>query len=79
MSLLSHKKRGHTAEMLSVKSGIVRQELVEEAQKIYDLCQDPSVPKEQKDVARGELDRMIVKLEGKVETTRLEKDAHGKR
>lgn len=69
-----------TVRMLCVRAGIAREELSEEAQKIFDLFNDPDVSPEQKEVAKRELDKAIQKLENKVETSRrLKGDSEGEK
>lgn len=59
-----------TVKLLCDRSNIARKELIEEAQKLSDLCKDPHVAPEQKEIAKRELDAMIKKLEERVETNR---------
>jgi hypothetical protein len=66
MSILSKK----TAKFLCIKSAISRRELGEEAQKLVELAEDPSVPSDQKQAALRNLDTLIEKLEKKVDTTK---------
>lgn len=68
-----------TAKILPLKVEVAHGELADEARKVYDLARDPDVPQEEKDAAQAELDRMIKKLEGRVETTRLERGAQKKK
>ena len=59
-----------TAQLLCARAGIVRSELTEEAQKIYDLFNDPNVSPEQKEILKTRLDEIIKNHEQKVETNR---------
>lgn len=59
-----------TVKMLAVRTAIARQEIPEEAQKLLDLYNDPSVTPEQKEIAKLKLDDMIRKLEDRVDTNR---------
>jgi hypothetical protein len=59
-----------TAKYLCVRSSIARAEMTEEAQKLFDLYNDPSVSQDKKESAKVELDKMIKQLEAKVQTTR---------
>lgn len=70
MSLLTRS----TMKLLTTKGVAVRQETMEEAQRLLELCQDPSVAPEQKIVAKAELDRMIREIEERVTTRRLRED-----
>jgi hypothetical protein len=60
-----------TAKFLCHKAHIAREELTLEAQKLFDLYNDPNVAPEQKEIARQQLDEAIEKLEKKVTTRRL--------
>ena len=60
-----------TAKFLCARSGIARTEMTEEAQKLFDLCNDPHVAPEQKQVAIQQLDELIRRLEERVQTRRL--------
>jgi hypothetical protein len=64
MSILTKR----TARMLCIKSAISRRELGEEAQKLVELAEDPSIPDAQKAEALRNLDLLIDRLEKKVET-----------
>ena len=66
MTVLTRK----TAKLLCARSGIARTEMTEEAQKLFDLCNDPHVAPEQKEIAIRELDELIRRLEARSETTR---------
>ena len=57
-----------TVKLLCDRANIARKELIEEAQKLSELCDDPHVAPEQKEIAKAELDLMIQRLEEKVET-----------
>lgn len=70
-------KSQSTVKALCVKSGIVNQEITEEAQKLLELYNDPNVAPEQKEITKRELDEAIRKLEDKVATTRRIKDEAG--
>ena len=59
-----------TVKLLCDRANIARKELIEEAQKLADLCDDPHVAPEQKEIARSELDGLIRKIEERVETSR---------
>lgn len=59
-----------TSKLLCARSEIARSELTLEAQKLWDLYNDPHVAPEQKEIAKRELDEMIRRLEEKVSTTR---------
>jgi hypothetical protein len=59
-----------TAKYLCVRSGIARAEMTEEAQKLFDLYNDPSVSQEEKEAAKTKLDGLIKQLEEKVQTAR---------
>jgi hypothetical protein len=59
-----------TAQLLCARVGIVRSELTEEAQKLYDLFMDPTVSPEQKEILKVQLDDIIRSHEQKVETNR---------
>jgi len=59
-----------TLTMICARASIARADLTEEAQKLFDLYNDPSIAPEQKEIVRKELDAMIKKLEERVETTR---------
>lgn len=59
-----------TAKLLCDRANIARKELIEEAQKLADLCLDPKVSPEQKEIAKSELDRLIHRIEERVETNR---------
>lgn len=63
-------KTKSTIKMLCVRSGIVNQELPQEAQRLMELYNDPNVSPEQKEIARRELDEAIRKMEERVETAR---------
>jgi hypothetical protein len=60
-----------TVKMICAKSGIANMELAKEAQKIVELSDDPSVPPEQKEIVKAELDNAIDALEARVTTRRL--------
>jgi len=60
-----------TLRMFTVRSGIARKEIPEEAVKLLELYNDPSVSPEQKRVAKAQLEDMIQKLEARVTTRRL--------
>lgn len=60
-----------TIRMLCARSGVIRQETLEEAQRLLELSKDPSIAPEQKLVAKGELDRLIKEIEERVTTRRL--------
>jgi len=60
-----------TLRMLTVRSGLARKELSEEAMKLLELYEDPDVTPEQKLVVKAELDEAIRKLEERVTTRRL--------
>lgn len=60
-----------TVKMLCSRGEYVRQETVEEAQKLLDLYFDPKVAPEQKAIAKAELDRIIKEIEERVTTRRL--------
>lgn len=66
MSILTRK----TARMLVARSAIAMTDLLVEAQKLTELCQDPKVPAEQKAIAMAELDDLIERLEKRTETAR---------
>ncbi len=70
-------KSKSTVTALCVKSAIVNQEITEEAQKLLELYNDPSVAPEQKEITKRELDWAIQKLENKVETTKRIRSEHG--
>jgi predicted transcriptional regulator len=59
-----------TAKMFCDRANIARKELIEEAQRLSDLCQDPKISQEQKEVAKKELDELIHRIENKIETNR---------
>lgn len=73
MSVLTKR----TAKMLCSRAGIARTELTEEAQKLYDLYNDPQVGPEQKEIVKHQLDEAILRMEEKVATTRRVKGEHG--
>jgi hypothetical protein len=58
-----------TAKMLCARAGIARADLTEEAQKIYDLFDDPSISPEQKEVVKTQLDEIIKFQEERVNKT----------
>jgi hypothetical protein len=60
-----------TLRMITVRAGITRKEIPEEAVKLLELYNDPSVSPEQKVVAKSQLDAMIKELESRVTTRRL--------
>jgi len=60
-----------TVHMLCVRSGLARQELSEEAQRLLAVYNDPKVPLEQKAIVRMELDAVIRRIEERVTTRRL--------
>jgi hypothetical protein len=62
-----------TAKLMCARAGIARLELTVEAQKLFDLYNDPNVCVEQKEVAKRELDSMIRELEEKVATRQMRK------
>jgi hypothetical protein len=70
MSLLTRK----TAQLLCARAGIARKELTEEAQKLYDLYEDPAVNAEQKAVVKVQLDDLIKRLEERVTTRMVKRD-----
>ena len=57
--------------MLAKAGDLVRQETLEEAQRLLDLYLDPSVAPEQKTIAKSEIDRIIKEIEERVTTRRL--------
>ncbi len=60
-----------TIRSICVRSGITNMELPEEARKLLELYEDPTVAPEQKAIVKAELDLAIRKLEEKVTTRRL--------
>jgi hypothetical protein len=68
---------GKTARALCVRAGIARTEITEEAQKIFELSQDPNISPEQKEKVKKELDEIIADLQAKVETRKRTAFARG--
>jgi len=66
-----------TVKMLAYRSALARQEIAEEAQKLLDLYNDPSVDVAKKVEVKQELDRMIKGLEEKVDTNRHLRNGNG--
>jgi hypothetical protein len=60
-----------TLRMITVRAGITRKEIPEEAVRLLELYNDPGVSPEQKQIAKGQLDDIIQKLEAHVTTRRL--------
>ena len=60
-----------TLKMICVRSGITRQEIPEEAVKLLELYNDPTVSPEQKLIVKSQLDDVIRELESRVTTRRL--------
>lgn len=67
MSMLTKK----TAKLLCFKSAIAKKELGEEAQKLVELAEDPTIPDDQKRDAIKKLDLLIERLQKKVETEKV--------
>lgn len=67
MTVLTRK----TAKMLCVQSALTRSKLPEEAQKLMDLFNDPSVSQEQKQIVKARLDEYIEKIEKRATTRRM--------
>jgi len=65
-----------TLKMICVRSGIARQEIPEEAVKLIDLYNDPTVSPEQKAIVKARLDKEIQKLEERVTTRKLNTTKH---
>lgn len=59
-----------TLKLLCARGAAVKEELTIEAQKVFDLCNDPNVPEEEKVRVKKELDAMIKKLEERAETSK---------
>lgn len=59
-----------TSKFLCYRTEIARQEVTEEAQKLFDLYNDPEVSEEKKEEVKAQLDLLIAKLEEKTETSR---------
>jgi hypothetical protein len=68
-----------TVKMLCAHGDLIRQETLEEAQKLLDLYFDPNVAPEQKIVAKSEIDRIIKEIEDRVTTRRLREALHPKK
>lgn len=75
MSSLTRK----TAKMLTAKSGVLREELTIEGQKLLDVYNDPDVSPEEKERVKKQLDSMIEELEQRVQTTRRLKQEKGQK
>lgn len=73
MSVLTNS----TVKMLCAQGDLVRQETMEEAQKLLDLYNDPKVAPEQKLLAKAEIDRIIKEIEDRVTTRRLREEMSG--
>jgi len=66
-----------TAKFFCDRANIARKELIEEAQRLADLCKDKDVAPEQKEIAKVELDALIAKIEERVGTRRrIKEDQH---
>jgi hypothetical protein len=59
-----------TLKMLCARTNIARTELTVEAQRLYDLYEDPAVSPEKKEQVKKQLDAIIKKLEERATTRR---------
>jgi hypothetical protein len=60
-----------TVKLLCARSGIANAKIPEEAQRLAELCDDPSIAPEQKAIARAALDKLIEEMEERVTSRRL--------